>query len=99
MTLQPLTAFCYGIACAGALSAGMFFYRFWRLSGDRFFLWFSGAFALLAIQWVALVGAQPDAESRPYYYLPRLTAFLFIIAAVVQKNRRPEAGPAQHPDT
>ena len=88
MTLQAFVAFCNGIACAGALSAGIFFYRFWRLSGDRFFLWFTAAFALLAIQWMALVGANPDAESRPYYYLLRLLAFLFIIAAAIQKNRR-----------
>ena len=89
MTLHPIAVFCYGVACAGAFTAGVFFYRFWRLSGDRFFLWFSAAFALLAAQWLALVGENPDAESRPYYYLPRLIAFLFIIAATVEKNRRP----------
>ncbi len=88
--LQPFAAFCYGVACAGALSVGVFFYRFWRLSGDRFFLWFAAAFALLAMHWIALVGANPDAESRPYYYLLRLLAFLFIITAAVQKNRKPD---------
>jgi hypothetical protein len=28
-----------------------------------------------------------DAESRPYYYVLRLVAFLLIITATIQKNR------------
>ena len=91
MMTAAFTAFCYGIACTGAFCAALFFFRFWRLSGDSFFLWFTASFALLSLQWLVLVSANPDAESRPYYYVLRLIAFVLIIGAVVEKNRRPEA--------
>jgi hypothetical protein len=92
MTLAPLTAFFHGVAFAASLAAAMYFFRFWRISRDPFFKWFAWAFVLLAIQWLALVGANPDAEARPYYYLLRLAAFVMIIVAALQKNRRKEAG-------
>jgi hypothetical protein len=95
MTLAPFTAFCYGVAFTGAVGAAMFFFRFWRISRDPFFAWFTAAFALLAFQWLALVGANPDAEARPYYYLLRLAAFVLIIAAAAQKNRRRERKEAR----
>jgi hypothetical protein len=89
-----LTAFCYGIAFAAALSAGLFFLQFWRRSGDALFAWFAAAFALFAVQYLALAISNPDAETRPYYYMVRLLAFLLIIAGVLQKNRR-TATPAR----
>lgn len=97
MTPAPFTAFCYGVAFTGALGAAMFFFRFWRISRDPFFTWFAAAFALLAVQWLALVGANPDAETPPYYSLLRLAAFVMIIAAAAQKNRRRERREGAEP--
>ena len=48
MMTAAFTAFCYGVAFAGAFCAAFFFFRFWRLSGDGFFLCFTASFALLA---------------------------------------------------
>ena len=89
--MTSFAAFWYGVAFAGACCAALFFFRFWRLSGDPFFSWFATAFTLLALQWLALVGDDPDAEARPYYYFLRLLAFVLIIFAAVEKNRRSEA--------
>ena len=76
-----------GIATASFI-AGLFFLRFWRASGDRFFLlfatafWLEGAHRMVIYHWVG-----PD-EASPLYYLPRLAAYLLIIVAIVDKNRR-----------
>jgi len=87
MTGLPFIAFCYGIAFASSVSASAFFLRFWSSTRDPFFAWFAAAFALLGVHWAALVGANPAAEARPYYYLVRLLAFVLIIVATTQKNR------------
>lgn len=88
MSTLWLTAFCYGVAFGCSASAATFFLRFFYTTRDPLFAWFAGAFALLGLHWAALVGANPAAESRPYYYLVRLTAFVMIIIAATQKNRR-----------
>ena len=62
---------------------------FWRASGDRLFAMFAWAFWLLAASWTLLGMTNPTDETRPYIYAVRLVAFLLIIAAIVEKNRRP----------
>lgn len=79
---------------AGALSAGyaviaLFFTRFWRDTQDRLFGFFAVAFALLAVQRVALAVAASETEWSVVLYGIRLTAFLLILYAVVDKNRTP----------
>ena len=88
MNVPPLTAFCYGVAFACSVGAATFFLRFGATTRDPLFFWFAASFALLGIQWAALVGANPAAEAGPYYYLLRLLAFVLIIIATTQKNRR-----------
>ncbi len=76
-----------GAIAAGWLTAGLFFFRFWRRSGDRFFLWFALSFWLEAIDRVALglfVGGQEDS---PVIYGLRVVAYGFILYAIWQKNR------------
>jgi len=80
-------AFLNGAAAAGALAVGLFFFRWWRDTRDRFFLLFGGAFWILALSWLALGWATAESEHRHYWYVPRLIAFLVIIAAIVDKNR------------
>ena len=76
-----------GIAVA-ALIAGVFFFRFWKSSGDRFFLmfavafWIEGAHRIFIYTWVG------RDEASPLYYVVRLIAYGLIIAAIVDKNRR-----------
>ncbi len=86
-TPGTIIAFCYGVAFACSLGAATFFVRFWLSSRDPLFAWFAAAFALLGFHWAALVGANPVAETRPYFYLVRLLAFVLIIVATLQKNR------------
>lgn len=79
----------------GALTAlsfviGLFFWRYWRTSRDRLFLFFMAAFWLLGINWGAVAALPPVHEARPYLYMLRLGAFVLIAVAIVDKNRRDE---------
>jgi Family of unknown function (DUF5985) len=79
--------FLIGIAFAGSLAVGLFFFRLWRETRDRFFALFGGAFWVLALNWFTLVWAAPASEHRHYFYIVRLMAFVLIIVAIVDKNR------------
>jgi len=80
--------FLYGALATLSATASLFFVRYWKLSADRFFLFFSVAFVSLGANWALLVGRDPQDEYAPYIYLLRLFAFLLILAGIVDKNRR-----------
>lgn len=67
--------------------AGFFFLRYWRLTGDRFFVIFSLAFWILAAERVALAFMHVQGERVPLMYVIRLTAYICIVAAIIEKNR------------
>ena len=78
-----------GAIAVSSLLAGLFFLRFWRSSGDRFFLYFALSFALEGLNRIAL-GLLVDAnESNPLFYSVRVVAYGLIVLAIWQKNRRP----------
>ena len=78
----------YGTLFAGYGVVALFFLRFWATSRDRLFAMFAAAFGILAIQRVALAVTYSFVEDQSLLYLLRLFAFLIIIAAIVDKNRR-----------
>ncbi len=80
--------FLFGALTVLSFTAGLFFLRYWRSSGDRFFAFFAIAFWALGSNWALMVGRDPADEYLPYFYLLRLVAFLLIVAAIVDKNRR-----------
>lgn len=67
---------------------GLFFFRFWTKTADRLFLIFAMAFWALMIERLLLIAIDPSHEFRPYVYAVRLFAFLLILAAVFDKNRK-----------
>lgn len=83
-----MNLFLTGAAAMAAWASGLFFLRFWRQTGDRLFAFFAGAFWILAVNWVALASLAPEPETRHYFYLLRLAAFILIIVAIVDKNRQ-----------
>lgn len=77
-----------GIAVGWAV-AGLFFFRFWRATRDRFFLWFALSFWLETFNRIALglfLGQQEDA---PLIYGLRVVSYGLILLAIWQKNRGP----------
>jgi len=76
-----------GALVMGYCVAALHFLRFWKGTQDRLFLVFGIAFFLLAVQRLAL-SLTPDAASYAIsFYGLRLTAFLLILGAIVDKNR------------
>jgi len=83
--LEEFVDFLRGGSMVALLGIGLFFWRFHKETGDRFFAFLSGSFFLLAIgQTLVLVGGTSD--YTPLAYWLRLSAFIFIIVAIVQKN-------------
>ena len=89
MTVQPATLFLWGALTMASLAIALFFWRFWRLSRDRIFVGFAIAFLLLAMNWLGLAFLRPTDETRHWFYIFRLAAFLTILWSVIDKNRRP----------
>ena len=81
-----------GALTFASVAASVFFLRFWRDSRDRLFLFFSCAFVAMAANWLALARSPHLPETAPSAFLPRLLAFLLIIAGIIDKNRR-SSGP------
>jgi hypothetical protein len=75
------------IAMASAIAA-LFFLRFWRDTGDRLFAIFATAFLLLGFTRIGLALSTTQLEGQTHWYWVRLAAFLLILLAVVDKNRR-----------
>ena len=72
---------------AGYALAGLFFLRYWRDTRDRLFLIFALAFWVLALMRIALSYVNED-EIRTYLYWGRFLAFVLILGAILDKNRR-----------
>jgi len=87
--MTPLILFLSGVLTMGYLVASIFFLRFHRQSGDRLFAWFSAAFFILAVQRV-LVVALATSEYAEVVYVVRLLAFVLILIAIWDRNRRPD---------
>jgi hypothetical protein len=83
-----LMDFISGAVAMGFAAAGLFFLRFWKRTGDSFFIAFALAFWLLGLaQCLLTLGAVP-VEERSWLYLLRLAAFLLIMGSFWAKNRR-----------
>ncbi|SFJ51077.1 DUF5985 family protein [Planctomicrobium piriforme] len=85
--------FIMGAIAMGSATAGLFFLRFWRETGDRLFCIFAIAFWLLGLTRVALVlSATTATEHSPIYWV-RLVVFGLILAAILDKSRNPRRRP------
>jgi hypothetical protein len=78
--------FMLGVVVMACLTISLLFLRFWRRSGDRLFLFFAGAFLLMAANWFALAFIRSDEANTPLYGV-RLAAFSIILLGIWDKNR------------
>ena len=86
MTIRDAGVFLCGASAAFALVAAVYFLKFRRRTGDRFFTMFAVAFFLMALNRVGIVVAGPVGDHVLWFYLVRLAAYLVILLAIVQKN-------------
>ncbi|MGN6528680.1 MAG: DUF5985 family protein [Burkholderiaceae bacterium] len=75
-----------GIALA-CVVAGLFFWRFWRTSRDRFFLLFAISFWVEAANRIHMGLTASWNEALPSHYLVRLLCYGLILFAIWDKNR------------
>ncbi len=85
------TSFLHGMLALACFVIGLKFLKFWRVSKDRLFVWFAGAFWVFAAGWVIRASTLSEGEHGYIVYLPRLVGFLMIIAAIIDKNRQAKA--------
>ncbi len=81
-----MTLFLWGACAMGSAIISLFFWSFYRRTADRLLAMFALGFATLAVHWVGLAVVQPVEETRHYFYVVRLIAFLLIIIGIVDKN-------------
>jgi hypothetical protein len=87
MDKSSINLFLYGAVMMGALCNGLFFLKFWRKTGDRFFSLFAAAFILFAFERWLLLLIKTENETNTWIFIARLIAFALIIYAVIDKNR------------
>jgi hypothetical protein len=80
-----------GAIAMASMVAGLFFLKFWRSTGDRFFLFFALSFFMEGLNRAILSPSSADNDGAPAYYLIRLVAYGLILYAILDKNR-PEKG-------
>ena len=82
-----MNQFLWGALAMATLTCALFFLRFWKDTRDQLFAFFSLAFIMLSLNWVGLMVVDAP-EVRHQVRLLRLLAFLLIIGAIIDKNRR-----------
>ena len=82
-----MNRFLLGTLAAFSAAIALFFLKFMRETRDRLYGFFSAAFGVLTVDWIARALLTPRHESQHYLFLIRLLAFLLIIAGIAAKNR------------
>lgn len=80
--------FLYGAISMAAAVAALCFLRFYRRTGDRFFVYFCASFALESLSRLLFVLLRWNEQSSDWFYVLRLVAYGLILAAIVDKNVR-----------
>lgn len=83
MNLYPTLLGAIAMAC---LVSGLLFLRFWKSTGDRFFLFFAISFGMEAINRVLLSLMNTSPENLPIFYMIRVLAYGLILFAFIDKN-------------
>lgn len=89
--MSATNAFLSGAVVMASMVIALFFLRFWRTAGDRFFLFLALSFVLQAAGRLIVEPAHLMSEDAPLQYLLRLAAYSMILVAVIDKNRRRRA--------
>ncbi len=93
-----MNSFISGAILMASCVVGLFFFRFWRSTHDRFFAMFAVAFWLLGVERLILAWLNLIDESHSLVYLIRTLAFAVIVVAIIDKNRAGGGHDAQQVD-
>lgn len=88
--MQQIHSFLFGAITLASLAIALFFLQYRKATGDRLFGFFAAAFLLLAVEHVFIEFT--GGVYAPYGYLVRLCAFLLLLFAIWDKNRKRAGG-------
>lgn len=75
-----------GAVAMASIVIALFFLRFWRDSGDRFFLYFALSFLIEGVHRLVSAIVLVTHEDAPLHYAIRLLAYGLILWAILEKN-------------
>jgi hypothetical protein len=78
--------FFSGMITMGFLVAAVFFFRFWRRTGDTLFVVLAVSFVLFAINQGAASLLDVPREEQSWIYLFRLAGFVLLLVGILAKN-------------
>lgn len=76
-----------GAIALASMLCGLFFLRFWRTTGDRFFIYFALSFGVEGVNRMISGVTHSLYENSPVFYLIRLVSYGLILVAIWEKNR------------
>lgn len=79
--------FLLGALVMSDVVLALFFLHYWRVTRDRFFLFFSSSFLVGAASRLALTFNLGNDEFEPLMYLIRFLSYAIILVAIIDKNR------------
>ena len=85
--MMAFTHVLLGAVVMGDVMAALFFVRFWRMTSDRFFLFFTASFIADAVSRVVVDQGIPPFGHEALGYIIRVLSYLFIVAGILYKNR------------
>ena len=84
--LQGLTFILTGAIAMATVTTGVFFLRFWKMTKDRFFLFFAASFLIEGINRFLQGALNDSSDGSPIYYVVRFLSYGLIVIAIVDKN-------------
>jgi hypothetical protein len=81
-----IDGFLLGVVTTGFVTAGVFFFRFWRITRDGFFLAFAAAFIIEGLNRASTLLLDKPNEGAAAIYSVRLLSLLLILGAILKKN-------------
>lgn len=84
--MHPVNYMLLGGIAITTLIAGLLFLRFWKSTGDRFFLFFALSFLIEGVNRILLGFTGTLNESSPIHYVIRFFAYGLILVAILDKN-------------
>ncbi|MBI3651009.1 MAG: hypothetical protein HY231_08160 [Acidobacteria bacterium] len=82
-----------GAIAISSLIIGLFFLHSWKITRDRFFLFFALSFFIEGVNRIILGLSHYSEETEPFFYLVRFLSFVIILIAILDKNRKPTPPP------
>jgi hypothetical protein len=84
-----IDGFLLGVIVTCSLVAAAYFFRFWRTTRDRLFLYFSFAFLIEGVNRFGFLALDDPQGGNAIAYSIRLVSYLLILAAIAFKTGAP----------